>query len=103
MEFMGMGSVQRKILNWLNDRRHRDSWYDTRQIAQGIFSTEWASQEQIASIRQGLVALHKSGHVIREGAFIVYWHLAATIGTAGPSPYDDTIRRALAKALAFDA
>lgn len=71
---MTMGALQRKILSWLRKPQHRQKGYETRSIAQAVYHTDWATQEQVASVRQALNRLAAQGVVVRFG-FFVEWHL----------------------------
>ena len=66
---MALGYLQRKSQTWLLTGRTVREWHDTREIAQGVFSVEWASQDQIEQIRQSLNRLEARGTAERLGFF----------------------------------
>lgn len=61
---MPKGAIQRKNLNYLS-RQPRDKWFGTRDIANEVHGTSWATQDEMARTRQSLRRLESSGEVKR--------------------------------------
>lgn len=83
---MAYGRIARKILHVLNLPAHRGRWLDTRAIANAVYETEWASQNEAASVRQSLRKLADRGDVYRSG-FFAEWRLAGSLEVEPPAMY----------------
>ena len=73
---MAYGHVARKILHVLNLPQHRGRWLDTRAVANAVHGSDWATQEEVASVRQSLRKLAERGDVVRFGGAMPEWRLA---------------------------
>lgn len=68
------GLVQRPVMSFLNRCGPGEAWQETRAIANAVYESEWASQVEMARVRQALRILERDGEVARRGGWpLSFW------------------------------